>query len=145
MIESRLLAQERAYRGASQGFDYCIIGVSSLLLVCSAFSIGAARPLAVSNVLALIALLLFALSLVAGLRKLEYYVVILGTNYSLSQTEGDRTARASGSSPSVLSQLQETIQHMSNRASLAHRLRGWFLLLGILALIASRVAVALAA
>jgi hypothetical protein len=117
MLESRLLAHERAYRGASQAFDYCVIGVSSLLLVSSVFSIGAAPPLAVSNVLALTALLLFALSLIAGLRKLEYYVVILGTNYSLSQAEGERGVQATGSSSRVLSQLHETIQHMSNRAS----------------------------
>ena len=138
MAESPLQTQEHAYRDASRGFDYFVTGLSALLFLSTAlfFEVGQRSLVSALDVAAIV---LFALAVVAGLKKLEYYVAVLGTNYSIALTEANQTNLTVRESTAVLRDLNDTIERLSSRASIVHSLRNWMLLLGVLAVTGSRI------
>jgi hypothetical protein len=96
------------------------------------------RPFFSSIGVELAAPTLFALAVFAGLKKLEYYVAILGADYSLAMTE-ENNALGARDSAAVIRDLNETVDRLSSRASFTHRFRNWCLVLGILSVIAERL------
>jgi hypothetical protein len=136
MANSRLEIGEQAYRSASRAFEFFVTGLSSALFLATAFTFGAdPRPL--WSVLDAATIILFALAVIAGLKKLEYSVAVLGADYSIALAETNRTELTVRESTAVLRDLNETVESLTNRAAVVHRLRNWFLVLGILTLIAS--------
>lgn len=138
MPNSTSHVRETAYRDASRTLDYFITGLACLFFLCSfLFSVVEEQPLAV--ILDTAATVLFALAAVAGLKKLEYYVAILGTEFSIGLAELNQTKLAPGKSSAVLRAMNETIEKVTSRAVLAHHLRSWLLVFGVLALVISRM------
>jgi hypothetical protein len=138
MANNGLQLREQAYRTASRTYDYFVTGLSSVLFLATAltFEVGR-RPL--WNALEAAAITLFVLAVIAGLKKLEYYVAVLGADYSIALTQANQRDLTVRESTAVLRDLNETVESLSHRASVVHRLRNWFLVLGILAIIASRL------
>jgi len=138
MVNSGLQIQEQAYRNASRAFDYFVTGLSVLLFLATVlfFDVGQEQ---VSRVLDTAAIVLFALAVVAGVKKLEYYVAVLGADYSIALTETNQTHLTVRESTAVVRDLNETVERLSNKASVVHRFRNWLLILGILTVIASRL------
>jgi hypothetical protein len=138
MVNNGLQIREQAYRSASRAFDYFVTGLSVLLFLATVlfFDVGQ-EP--VSRVLDTAAIVLLGLAVVTGLKKLEYYVGVLGADYSIALTETNQTHLTVRESTAVLRDLNETVESLTNRAAVVHRLRNWFLVLGILVLIASRL------
>ena len=138
MVNSGLQIREQAYRSASRAFDYFVTGLSVLLFLATVlfFDVGQGP---VSRILDSAAIVLFALAVVAGMKKLEYYVGVLGADYSLALTETNQTHLTVRESTAVLRDLNETVERLSNKASVVHRVRNWLLILGILTVIASRL------
>ena len=138
MVNSGLQIREQDYRSASRAFDYFVTGLSSVLFLATAlfFDVGQ-RP--ILKVLGTAAIILFALAVITGLKKLEYFVSVLGADYSIALTEGNQHNLTVRETTAVVRDLKDTVELLSNKASVAHRLRNWFLVLGVLALIASRV------
>lgn len=138
MANDGLRYRERAYRKASRTYDYFVTGLSSLLFLATALTFEVARrPLL--NVLEVAAIMMFMLAVIAGLKKLEYYVAVLGADYSIALTETNHGNFTVRETTAVLRDLNETVESLTHRASVVHRLRNWFLVLGVLAMIASRV------
>ncbi len=138
MLDSRIQAREEAYRTASRRLDFFVTGLTSLFFLSSLFFLGGGNG--TFGVVHLVAApVLFALSIVAGLKKLEYFVAILGTDYTTSLTEADRTSLTVRESTAVLRDLKSTIELLSARASVAHRIRNWSLVLGLVLMIGSRM------
>lgn len=130
MVNSGLQIKEQAYRSASRAFEYFVTGLSSVLFLATAFTFEAGqRPL--SSALGAAAIILFALAVVAGLKKLEYSVAILGADYSIALTESNRSNLTTRDSTTVFRDLNDTVDQLSDRASIVHGLRNWFLILGI--------------
>ena len=138
MVNSGLQLRERAYRSASQTFDYFVVGLSSVLFLATALTFGIGRTL-IWSALDATAIVLLALAVVAGLKKLEYYVAVLGADYSIAMTETNQGNLTMREASAVLRDLNDTVESLTYRASVVHRLRNWFLVLGIFALIASRL------
>ena len=138
MADNRLQNQEQTYRSASRAFDYFVTGLSALLFLATAhfFETGESPVLRVLDAAAIV---LFAMAIVAGLQKLEYFVAVLGTDYSIALTETNRTKLTVRELTALLRDLNQTVEHLSNVASVVHRLRKWFLVLGIFALTTSQV------
>jgi hypothetical protein len=138
MANNGLQLREQAYRTASRTYDYFVTGLSSVLFLATAltFEVGR-RPL--WNALEAAAITLFVLAVIAGLKKLEYYVAVLGADYSIALTQANQRDLTVRESTAVLRDLNETVEGLSHRVSVVHRLRNWFLVLGILAIIASRL------
>jgi hypothetical protein len=82
---------------------------------------------------------MFMLAVIAGLKKLEYYVAILGADFSIALTETNQRDLTIRESTAVLRDLNEAVENLSSRASVVHRLRNWFLVLGLALMIASRL------
>jgi len=139
MPDSRLQTQEHAYRDASRAYDYFVTGLSSLLFLSTALFFEPGQKPQVLNVLDVAAIVLFALAVVAGLKKLEYYVAVLGTDYSIALTKTNQSQLTFRESTGVVRDLNDAVERLTQRASVAHRLRSWFFLLGLVTLIASRV------
>lgn len=137
MAESELQTRERSYRDASRGYDYFTTGLASVLFLATAIFFEANRGVVVSATLELAATILFALAVFTGLKKLEYYLAILGAGYSIALTESNQTTMTARESIAVLRDLNETVESLSNRAAFVHRVRHWCLVLGVLAMIAS--------
>ena len=137
MVNNGLQLREQAYRTASRTYDYFVTGASAVFFLATVltFEVGP-RPL--WNALEAAAILMFVLAVIAGLKKLEYYVAVLGADYSIALTRTDQRDLTVRESTAVLRDLNETVENLSNRASVVHRLRNWFLLLGLLLMIASR-------
>ena len=133
-----LQIRERAYRMASQANDYLVAGTSILLFVTALllFEAGGTQPVRVVGV---VAVSLLALSVIVGLMKLEHVLAVLGADFTMAVTETNATDLTVRESTAVLRDLKETIERLSARASLAHRLRNWLLVSGILALVLSRI------
>jgi hypothetical protein len=138
-LENRLETRERAYREASRMFDYFVTGLSSMLFLSMALLFEAGQRPMVSSALDVTAIVLFAVSVFAGTKKLEYYVAVLGADYSIALSTTHQANMKVLESPAVLQDLNQTVERLSNVASLAHRVRNWFLGIGILAVTASRV------
>jgi hypothetical protein len=138
MPGSRLGEDERAYRGASLGFDYFVTGLAALFFLVSLVLIGIGRSSTMSILPQIASVLLFALSLVAGIKKLEYFVAVLGSNYAITQAATE-DAGGHPQDSQVLRDLHSTTERLSMKASLAHRLRNWSLVLGILFLVVSEL------
>lgn len=138
MVNSGLQIREQSYRSASRAFDYFVVGLSSILFLATAlfFDIGQTP---VSGVLGTAAVVLFALAVISGLKKLEYFVAVLGADYSIALTEGNPHNLTVRETTAVVRDLKETVELLSNKASVAHSLRNWFLMIGILTVIAWRV------
>lgn len=138
MVNSGLQIREQDYRSASRVFDYFVTGLSLLLFLATAlfFDVGQTPVL---GVLGSAAIVLFALAVITGLKKLEYFVAILGADYSIALTEGNRQNLTVRETTAVVRDLNDTVERLSIKASAAHSLRNWFLILGILTVIASRV------
>ena len=138
MVNSGLQIREQAYRSASRAFDYFVTGLSVLLFLATVlfFDVGQ-EP--VSRVLDTAAIVLLALAVVTGLKKLEYYVGVLGADYSIALTETNQAHLTVRESTAVLRDLNDTVERLTQRASVVHRLRNWLLVVGILAVVVSRV------
>jgi hypothetical protein len=137
MVNSGLQIKEQAYQSASRAFEYFVTGLASVLFLATAFSLEAGQP-PLASALDVAAVILFVVSIVAGLKKLEYSVAILGADYTVGLTEADQTSLTVRESNAVLRDLNETIEQLSDRASFVYRLRNWSLLLGLVMLITSR-------
>jgi hypothetical protein len=136
MVGSGLQNREQAYRSASRAFDYFVTGLSALLFLAAALSFEIGQT-PIVRALDAAAIVLFALAVVAGLKKLEYYVAILGADYSIGLTESNQTNLTVRESTGVLRDLKTTIERLSMKASVVHRFRNWLLILGIITVIAS--------
>jgi len=138
MVNSGLQIREQDYRSASRAFDYSVTGLSSILFLATVlfFDVGQTPVL---RVLGTAAIILFALAVITGLKKLEYFVAVLGADYSIALTEGNQHSLTVRETTAVVRDLNDTVERLSNKASVAHRLRNWFLMLGILALITWRL------
>ena len=138
MVNSGLQNREQDYRSASRAFDYFVTGLSSVLFLATAlfFDVGQTPVL---GVLGTAAIILFALAVITGLKKLEYFVAVLGADYSIALTEGNPHKLTVRETTAVVRDLKDTVDLLSNKASVAHSLRNWFLMLGILTVIAARV------
>ena len=138
MVDSGLQIREQAYRNASRAFDYFATGLSALLFLATLlfFDVGQ-EP--VSRVFDTAAIVLFALAVVTGVKKLEYYVAALGTDYSIALTETNQTHLTVRESTAVLRDLNDAVAGLSSKALVVHRFRNWLLILGILTVIASRI------
>jgi hypothetical protein len=132
-----LHAREAAYREASRAFDYFMTGLAAVFFLVTALSLEAHVP--VVSALDLVSVVLFTLALIAGLRKLENYVTILGTDYSIALTQSGGSGLAARDAAAVLEDLADTLEKLSMKASLVHRARNWFLVLGIVACALSRI------
>ena len=138
MVNSGLEIREQDYRSASRVFDYFVTGLSSILFLATALLFeGGQFP--VLRILRTAAIILFALAVITGLKKLEYFVAVLGADYSIGLTEGNQHNLTVRETTAVVRDLNETVERLSDKASVAHRLRNWFLILGILTVIASRI------
>jgi len=138
MVNSGLQFREQAYRSASRGFDYFVTGLSVLLFLATAFFLEMAQG-PILRVLDAAAIVFFALAVVAGMKKSEYFVAVLGANYSIALTEENQKSLTVRETTAVVRDLNDTIERLSNRASVVHRFRNWLLILGILTVIASRL------
>ena len=138
MVDNGLQNREQAYRSASRAFDYFVTGLSALLFLATALLFEMAQS-PMLRVLGAAAIVLFAMAVVAGLQKLEYFVAVLGADYSIALTETNQAELTVRESTAVLRDLNETVESLTNRAAVVHRLRNWFLVLGILTMIASRL------
>jgi len=138
-VDDQLQKRENTYRDASRTFDYFVTGLCSLLFFLTALFLEVGQGPVVLGALDGTAIVFFAISVVAGVKKLEYYVAVLGTDYSLALVESSQTSLTVDDSMAVLDDLHQTIDKLTFTASLAHRLRNWFLGLGILAATASKV------
>lgn len=138
MVDNRLQDREQTYRSASRAFDYFVTGLSALLFLATALLFEMAQS-PMLRVLDAAAIVLFAIAVVAGLQKLEYFVAVLGTDYSIALTEANQTDLTVRESTAVLRDLNDTVERLSNRAAIVHSLRNWLLVLGILAVTTSRV------
>lgn len=138
MVNSGLQSREQGYRSASRAFDYFVVGLSSILFLATALFFDFGQTPA-SGVLGTAAVILFALAVITGLKKLEYFVAVLGADYSIALTEGNPHNLTVRETTAVVRDLKETVELLSNRASVAHSLRNWFLILGILTLITWRL------
>jgi len=138
MVNNGLQIREQGYRSASRVFDYFVAGLSSTLFLATAlfFDVGQTPVL---GVLGTAAIILFALAVITGLKKLEYFVAVLGADYSIELTEGNQHNLTVRETTAVVRDLNDTVERLSNKASVAHRFRNWFLFLGILTVIASRI------
>lgn len=145
MAEDRFETPENAYRGASQALDFFVTGLSSLFLVSSLFVETGDHAWRTTNILQVIAMLLFAVAVISGVRKLEGFVAILGTNFALARAEEHHSAGTPASSSGVLKDLYDTVERLSVTASRAHVTRNWSFTLGILCLVVSRSFAALMA
>ena len=129
--------RESAYRGASRTLDFFVTGLTSLFFLSSLFFPGGGdRAIGVGFLVA--ASVLFALAILAGLKKVEYLVAILGADYTAGLTEADHTSLTVREATTVLRDLKDTIDLLSARASFAHRVRNWSLVLGLLMMTGSR-------
>jgi len=138
MVDNRLQNREQAYRSASRAFDYFVTGLSALLFLATALFFEMAQS-PMLRVLDAAAIVLFALAVVAGLQKLEYFVAVLGTDYSIALTETNQAELTVRESTTVLRDLHDTVERLSSRASIAHRFRKWMLALGVIALTVWRI------
>lgn len=138
MVNSGLQIREQGYRSASRAFDYFVVGLSSILFLATALFVEVGQT-PVSGVLGTAALVLFALATITGLKKLEYFVAVLGADYSISLTEGNPHNLTVRETTAVVRDLKDTVEMLSNKASVAHRVSNGFLILGILTVIASRI------
>ena len=138
MAQNGLQTKEHTYRNASRAFDYFVTGLSSILFLATVFFFDRGQGAAVSSLLKFAAVALFAMAVFAGLKKLEYYVAILGADYSLAMTEGNN-ALGARESAAIIRDLNETVDRLSARASFTHRFRNWCLVFGILSVIAERL------
>jgi hypothetical protein len=123
----------------SRTFDYFVTGLSSsfLLFATPLIEIGQ-QPMA-SSALGVTAIALFAVSVISGVKKLEYSVTILGAYYSVVLTESGQAGLADGESAAVLQDLHDTIVSFTNNGSFVHRLRNWSFGLGFVFLTAAKV------
>jgi hypothetical protein len=137
MVNNGLQFREQAYRSASRTFDYFVTGLSSVLFLATVltFEVGR-RP--IRSALEVAAIILFVLAVITGLKKLEYFVAVLGADYSIAMTETNQGNLTMRETSAVLRDLNDTVESLSHRASIVHRLRNWFLVLGLVAMIAPR-------
>jgi hypothetical protein len=138
MVNSGLQIREQGYRRASQVNDYFVTGLSVLLFLATGlfFDVGQEPVLRVLDAAAIV---LFALAVVAGLKKLEYYVAVLGADYTVGLTQADQNNLTVRETTSVVRDLHDTVERLSTKASVVHRLRNWLLILGIFTVIVSRL------
>lgn len=139
MSEKYLIAEKKAYRDASHWYDYFISSVSAALLIASAIFFGPESGLSVSAVLQIVALLLFAISLIVGLNKLEQTTMVLGTSCTILETQMNAGAATSGPAAGITNELNLALEVVSGRAARSHKLRNWFLVSGIVVFVAARV------
>lgn len=138
MVNGGLQIKEQGYRSASRAFDYFVVGLSSVLFLATALTFETGRRPGL-GVLDITAIVFFALAVIVGLKKLEYSVAVIGADYSIALTETNRAEFTVRESTAVLRDLNETLEALTNRAAAVHRLRNWFVVLGILTMIASRL------
>jgi hypothetical protein len=138
MVNGGLQIKEQAYRSASRAFDYLVAGLSSVFFLATTLTFETGRR-PVWSALDTAVIILFALAIFAGLKKLEYSVAVLGADYSIALTEADQRNLTVRESAAVLRDLNETVESLTNRATAVHRLRNWFFVLGILTMISSRL------
>lgn len=138
MENNGLRFREQAYRSASRTFDYFVTGLSSVLFLATALAFDAGRR-SIGGALEASAMILFVVAVITGLKKLEYYVAVLGADYSIALTETERSKLTVRETTAVLRDLNQTVEGLTHRAAVVHRLRNWFLVLGLLAMIASRL------
>jgi hypothetical protein len=136
MVNGGLQIKEQGYRSASRAFDYFVVGLSSVLFLATALTFEAGRQ-PVVGILDTATIVLFALAVIVGLKKLEYSVAVIGADYSIALTEANPSNRSVRETTAVLRDLNETVESLTNRASIVHRLRNWLLVLGIATMIAS--------
>jgi hypothetical protein len=138
MVGSGLQNKEQAYRSASRAVDSFVTGLSALLFLATAFFFEIAES-PMLRALDTAAIVLFALAVIAGVKKLEYYVAVLGADYSIALAERNQTNLTVRESTAVVRELNDTVERLTQRASFVHRLRNSLLILGILTVIASRL------
>jgi hypothetical protein len=138
-VANQLEKRESEYREASRTFDYFVTGFSSLFLLFAALFFEITQHRVASSALGVAAIALFAVSVISGVKKLEYSVTILGAYYSVVLTESGQSNLASGESTAVLQDLHDTIVSFTNKASFVHRLRNWAFGLGIVFLTAAKI------
>lgn len=138
MVGSGLQNREQAYRSASRAVDTFVTGLSALLFLATAFFFEIAES-PMLRALDTAAIVLFALAVVAGVKKLEYYVAVLGADYSIALTETNQSNLTVRESTAVLRDLNETFERLSTRAAIVHDLRNWTLVLGVGALALVRI------
>lgn len=137
MSESFLMAEKQAYRDAAKGYDYFVSGVSTALLIAAAYLSSKIETFSVESALDLSAIVLFSISLIAGLRKMEQTVMVLGTSCTLLETQ----LNAGAVQPDgVGEELNLALEVVSHRAARTHRLRNWSLILGVVAFILANAA-----
>lgn len=132
-----LESREIAYRQAARVFDYFVTGTAGVFFLVSIVILNSQNRFAM--ILDLVAVILFALGLIAGLRKLEACITILGTDYSIAVTRSGGSGFSVGDRNAILEDLGDTLEKLSHRAALVHRARNWYIVLGIAAIAFSRV------
>jgi len=137
--EKYLIAEKKAYRDASLWYDYFISSVSAALLIASAILFSPESGLSASAILEIVALLLFAISLIAGFRKLQQTTMVLGTSCTILETQMNAGAATSGPAAGMTNELNLALEIVSQRAARSHILRNWFLVFGIVVFVAARV------
>lgn len=125
-----LSARETVYRQAARVFDYFMTGLAAVFLLTSGVTMGSEHSL--PEILDLIAIVLFALALIAGISKLEAFITILGSEYSIAVTQRGHSGLSVQDSAAVLRDLGETVEKLSYRAALIHRARHLATLSGVL-------------
>ncbi|MCP4903183.1 MAG: hypothetical protein GY906_39985 [bacterium] len=136
---SNLASEKEAYRAATQQSDHFITGVSALLLIAGVVRFDPSDGLSAASIVELTAILLFALALLAGLRKMDHTSMILGTSFTILESQMNPKAATEGPAAGITNELNYALQVVSQRAARAHRLRYWAVTLGILALFAASV------
>lgn len=136
---NQLEKRECEYRETSRIFDYFVTGVSASFLLFAALFIDIGHQLMAPGALGVTAIALFAVSVISGVKKLEYSVTILGAHYSVVLTESGQASLGDGESAALLHDLHDTIVSLTNKASFAHRLRNWSFGIGIGFLTAAKV------
>ena len=132
-----LESREIAYRQAARVFDYFVTGTAAVFFLVSTVTLDSQNRFAM--VLDLVAVILFAMGLIAGLRKLEACTTILGTDYSIAVTRSQGSGLSVRDTDAILEDLGDTLEKLSYRAALIHRARNRCVVLGIIAIASSRV------
>ena len=137
--ESYLVAEKRSYRDASRVLDILASGVSAAMLIAAAALYSPGEGVSPAGVLDPAAILLFAMALLTGLRKVEQTVMVLGTSFTILESEMNARGGDIGADVGNLDELRQAVHIISLKAAKAHRARNWFLAVGILVFVAARV------
>jgi hypothetical protein len=137
--DQELFAEKQAYQDASRSFDLFVSGLAAALLITAVVLFAPDGGLSPANMLELAAIVFFALALIASLRKVEQTLMVLGTSYTILETEREAGAKGGQPAAGAIRELGQAVQVVSLRAARAHRVRSWLLGLGVFCFVAARV------